>query len=133
MIMLFVAFQAKIGHSFYGPGQEQAMLRPGFFIFMALLSGCSSSPKGVECPGDVSTIYGQSLGQTQGTVFDLVTAFSVSRDGVNVQSGPLQSLDRFQYVPSAVTSEGYYAQRLSDKQFRLINPYQDTMITWTCP
>jgi len=36
-------------------------------------------------------------------------------------------------VPSAITAEGLYAQRLSDKQFRLINPYQNTMITWTCP
>ncbi len=133
MIMLFAAQQDRIVHRFHGLGQGQDMLRSVVFIFMALLTGCSSSPKGVECPGEVSTLYGQSLGQTQGTIFDLVTSFSVSRDGASVQSGPLQSQDRFQYIPSAVTREGYYAQRLSDKQFRLINPYQDTLITWTCP
>ncbi|HAI05712.1 hypothetical protein FHW04_000045 [Pantoea sp. AN62] len=109
------------------------MLRLSIFIFIILMTGCSSGPKGVECPGEVSTIYGQSMGQTQGVIFDLVSSFSVSRDDVRVDSGPLQSLDRFRYVPSAVTREGYYAQRLSDKQFRLINPYQNTQITWTCP
>ncbi|HCX00715.1 hypothetical protein [Pantoea piersonii] len=109
------------------------MLRLTFFIFITLLAGCASGPKGVDCPGEVSTIYGQPMGQTRATIFDLVNAFTISRDGVKVQSGTLQSLDRFKYVPSAVTPEGYYAQRLSDKQFRLINPHEDTMITWTCP
>ena len=109
------------------------MLRLSISIFIILMTGCSSGPKGVECPGAVSTIYGQPMGQTEGVIFDLVNSFSVSRDGVSVESGALQSLDRFRYVPSAVTREGYYAQRLSDKQFRLINPYQNTQITWTCP
>jgi hypothetical protein len=109
------------------------MMRFSIFILIAMMTGCSSGPKGVECPGEVSTIYGQSMGQTQGVIFDLVNSFTVTRENVSVQSGPLQSLDRFKYVPSAVTREGYYAQRLSDKQFRLINPYQDTQITWTCP
>ncbi|MGK3126626.1 hypothetical protein ACCY16_21175 [Candidatus Pantoea formicae] len=110
------------------------MLRnTALFTFILLLAGCSSTPKGVDCPGEVSTIYGQSMGQTQARIFDLVNAFTVTRDGVAVKSGTLHSSDRFQYVPSAVTSEGFTAQRLSDKQFRLINPYQNTMITWTCP
>lgn len=109
------------------------MMRLSIFILITLLTGCSSGPKGVDCPGEVSTIYGQPMGQTQGRIFDLVSAFTVTRDDVSVESGPLQSLDRFKYVPSAVTREGYYAQRLSDKQFRLINPYQDVQITWTCP
>ncbi|WP_426607254.1 hypothetical protein [Pantoea anthophila] len=109
------------------------MMRFSIFILITILTGCSSGPKGVDCPGEVSTIYGQPMGQTQGRIFDLVSAFTVTRDDVSVESGPLQSLDRFKYVPSAVTREGYYAQRLSDKQFRLINPYQDTQITWTCP
>lgn len=109
------------------------MLRLTFVIFITLLAGCASGPKGVECAGEVSSIYGQPMGHTQATIFDLVSAFTVSRDGVNVQSGTLQSQDRFKYVPSAVTAEGYYAQRLSDKQFRLINPHENTMITWTCP
>lgn len=109
------------------------MMRLSMLILIAMLTGCSSGPKGVECPGEVSTIYGQPMGQTDAVIFDLVNAFTVSRDSVSVESGLLQSLDRFKYVPSAVTREGYYAQRLSDKQFRLINPYQDTQITWTCP
>ncbi|PAW36890.1 hypothetical protein CIL06_14745 [Pantoea vagans] len=109
------------------------MMRLSILILIAMVTGCSSGPKGVECPGEVSTIYGQSMGQTQGVIFDLVNSFTVTRDNVSVNSGPLQSLDRFRYVPSTVTREGYYAQRLSDKQFRLINPYQDTQITWTCP
>ncbi|MGD9424494.1 hypothetical protein ACLHDD_04850 [Pantoea sp. NSTU24] len=109
------------------------MMRLSMLILIAMLTGCSSGPKGVECPGEVSTIYGQPMGKTRAVIFDLVNAFTVSRDNVIVESGPLQSLDRFKYVPSAITREGYYAQRLSDKQFRLINPWQDTQITWTCP
>ncbi|MFH8134260.1 hypothetical protein ABU178_08760 [Pantoea osteomyelitidis] len=109
------------------------MLRLFSIVLILLLAGCSSAPKGVTCPGEVATIYGQSLGSTQGRIYDLVRSFSVSRDEVKVESGTLTSLDRFRYIPSAVTREGYYAQRLSDKQFRLINPYQNTMITWTCP
>lgn len=103
-------------------------------VLMALLlSGCASAPEGVSCPGEVASIYGKPLGQTRGHIFDLVHSFSVSNEDVKVESGALQSLDRFKYVPSAVTQEGYYAQRLSSQQFRLINPYQNVMITWTCP
>lgn len=109
------------------------MLRLLLITLLLLLSGCSSTPEGVVCPGEVATIYGQPLGRTQGRIFDLVNSFSVSKDDVKVESGALQSLDRFQYAPSAVTREGYYAQRLSAQQFRLINPYQNVMITWTCP
>ena len=109
------------------------MLRITVVLTLLLLAGCSSTPKGVDCPGEVATIYGQSMGQTQARIFDLVNAFTVTRDGVAVKSGTLHSSDRFQYVPSAVTPEGFTSQRLSDKQFRLINPYQNTMITWTCP
>jgi hypothetical protein len=117
-----------------GTNQDRIMLRnTALFTLLLLLAGCSSTPKGVDCPGEVSTIYGQPMGQTQARIFDLVNAFTVTRDGVAVKSGTLHSSDRFQYVPSAVTSEGFTAQRLSDKQFRLINPYQNTMITWTCP
>lgn len=110
------------------------MLRiTALLTLLILLAGCSSTPKGVDCPGEVSTIYGQSMGHTEARIFDLVSAFTVTRDGVAVKSGTLHSSDRFQYVPSAITPEGFTAQRLSDKQFRLINPYQNTMITWTCP
>jgi len=113
--------------------KQVLMWRITVVLTLLMLAGCSSAPKGVDCPGEVSTIYGQSMGNTQARIFDLVSAFAVSRDGVKVQSGTLHSTDRFQYVPSAITAEGFYAQRLSDKQFRLINPYQNTMITWTCP
>lgn len=109
------------------------MLRTTLVLTLLLLTGCSSTPKGIDCPGEVSTIYGQPMGYTQARIFDLVNAFSVSRDNVTVNSGTLRSSDRFQYVPSAVTAEGFTAQRLSAKQFRLINPYQNTLITWTCP
>ncbi len=75
------------------------MMRLSIFILIAMVTGCSSGPKGVECPGEVSTIYGQSMGHTQGVIFDLVNSFTVTRDKVSVKSGPLQSLDRFKYVP----------------------------------
>lgn len=109
------------------------MLRLIYCTIIFALAGCSSTPKGVECPGEVTTIYGQSLGKTEARIFDLVNAFSVSRDSVTVSSGPLHTSDRFRYIPSAVTAEGLYAQRLSEKEFRLINPYENTMITWQCP
>ncbi|WP_173636171.1 hypothetical protein [Paramixta manurensis] len=108
------------------------MLRVLVVIGVVLLAACSSSPKGVVCAGEVATIYGQRMGATTGTIFDLVNAFSVSKDDVTVESGPLRSTDRFHYTPAAVTKEGYLAQRLSDKQFRLIDPQQNTMITYTC-
>jgi len=108
------------------------MLRLTYCIIIIALTGCSSTPKGIDCPGEVTTIYGQSLGNTHAWIFDLANAFSVQRDNVTVSSGPLRSTDRFRYVPSAITAEGFYAQRLSDKQFRLINPYENTMITWQC-
>jgi len=109
------------------------MLRLSTLMALFLLAGCSSTPKGVDCPGEVASLSGQSMGHTQARIFDLVNAFTVTRDDVTVNSGALHSTDRFLYVPSAVTSEGFTAQRLSDKQFRLINPYQDALITWTCP
>lgn len=109
------------------------MSRLTFIMIVALLSGCASAPKGVECPGKVARLDGQPLGETHATIFDLVNSFSVSRDNVRVSSGPLYSADHFQYVPAAVTTEGLYAQRLSNREFRLINPWSDAMITWICP
>ena len=108
------------------------MLRVMVFTLPFLLAACSSGPQGVECPGKVASIYGQEGPETRGTVFDLVNSFSVAADGVNVESGPLHSTDRARYIPAAVTKEGYLAQRLSANQFRLIDPRQDRMITWTC-
>ena len=77
----------------------------------------------------VATIYGRETAVTRGRVFDLVSSFSVANDDVKVESGPLHSTDRTRYIPAAVTKEGYLAQRISDRQFRLIDPQQDKMIT----
>ncbi len=99
---------------------------------LMILTACMSPPKGVDCSGDVATIYGQRLGTTTGRIFDLVNSFSVAKDDVVVESGPLQSTDRLHYIPAAITKEGYLAQRISAKQFRLINPQRNTMITYTC-
>lgn len=108
------------------------MLRVMMFTLPFWLVACASGPQGVECPGKVASIYGQENNVTHGTVFDLVNSFSVATDDVKVESGPLHSADRTRYIPAAVTKEGYLAQRLSDRQFRLIDPQQDRMITWTC-
>lgn len=108
------------------------MLRVMMFTLPFWLVACSSGPQGVECPGNVASIYGQENNATRGTVFDLVNSFSVATDDIKVESGPLHSTDRTRYIPAAVTKEGYLAQRLSDRQFRLIDPQQDRMITWTC-
>lgn len=109
------------------------MLRLPLLFTALLLAGCASGPQGVTCRGDLSTLDGKTLGQSTAKVFDLVNAFSVSNDDVTVESGPLHSNDRLRWIPSAVTKEGYYAQRLSSHQFRLINPYQDNQVTWQCP
>ena len=108
------------------------MLRVIVCTLPLLLAACSSGPPGVECAGKVASIYGQESAVTHGKVFDLVNAFSVANDDVKVESGPLWSSDRSRYVPAAVTKEGYLAQRLSDRQFRLIDPQLDQMITYTC-
>ncbi|PNS13698.1 hypothetical protein COO59_00250 [Mixta theicola] len=108
------------------------MLRMMVFTLPFLLAACSSGPQGVECPGKVASIYGQESAVTHATVFDLVSSFSVATEDAKVESGPLHSADRTRYIPAAVTKEGYLAQRLSAKQFRLIDPRQDQMITWTC-
>ena len=109
------------------------MLRMMIFTLPLVLAACSSRPQGVECPGKVASIYGQESGVTYARVFDLVNSFSVTNEDVKVESGPLYSTDRHRYIPAAVTKEGYLAQRISATQFRLIDPRQDQMITWTCP
>ncbi|QHM70772.1 hypothetical protein [Mixta intestinalis] len=108
------------------------MLRVMVLTLPLLLAACSSSPPGVECAGSVATLYGEETATTHGTIFDLVNSFSVANEKVKVESGPLHSNDRSRYIPAAVTKEGYLAQRISDRQFRLIDPQQDKMITYTC-
>ena len=108
------------------------MLRVIALTLPFILVACSSGPQGVECPGKVATLYGQESALTHARIFDLVSSFSIANDEVKVESGPLHSTDRTRYIPAAVTKEGYLAQRISDKQFRLIDPQQDQMITYTC-
>lgn len=109
------------------------MLRFPLLLSALILAGCASGPQGVECRGDVATLSGQPLGRTSGKVFDLVNSFSISKDDVTVESGPLHSNNRYKWIPSAVTKEGYHAQRISSHQFRLIDPYQNSEVTWQCP
>ncbi|MFD1803245.1 hypothetical protein ACFSFZ_13725 [Mixta tenebrionis] len=108
------------------------MLRVMVLTLPLLLAACSSGPPGIECPGKVASLYGGEIATTHGTIFDLVNSFSVANEKVKVESGPLYSSDRSRYIPAAVTKEGYLAQRISARQFRLIDPQQDKMITYTC-
>ncbi|WP_214235811.1 hypothetical protein [Rosenbergiella gaditana] len=98
-----------------------------------ILAGCSHKPYGRSCPGEVSTLSGQVTGHSQAWVFDEIQRFTVTDEGTTVHSGYLHSANRALYVPSATTSEGFLAQRLSTDRFRLIDASQDTMVTWTCP
>ncbi|GAA0468604.1 MULTISPECIES: hypothetical protein [Tatumella] len=100
---------------------------------LVLITGCTSQPRGRLCDGEVSSLYGQNLGRSNAWVFDQVNYFTVSKNAVRINSGPLISADRQLYIPAAVTAEGYYAQRLGDNRFRLINSPQNLMVTWTCP
>ncbi|MBT0716819.1 hypothetical protein HGT71_00755 [Rosenbergiella epipactidis] len=98
-----------------------------------LLSACSHKPYGRLCPGEISTLSGQVTGRSQAWVFDEIQRFTVTDNGTTVQSGYLHSVNRSLYVPSATTSEGFLAQRLSTDRFRIIDAGQDAMVTWTCP
>ncbi|WP_312042613.1 hypothetical protein [Erwinia sp.] len=98
-----------------------------------LLSACSSGNSGMVCEGKVNTLSGQSLGNTEGKIIDRFTSFHVSMDKLKLESGELYSSDPQQYIPSAVTKEGWLAQRLSDTRFSVINSQQDRMITFSCP
>jgi len=98
-----------------------------------LITGCSHKPYGRLCPGEVSTLSGQVTGHTKAWVFDEMQRFSVTEGKTTVHSGYLQSVNPALYVPSATTVEGFLAQRLSADRFRLIDPAQDAMVTWTCP
>ncbi|WP_241578213.1 hypothetical protein [Rosenbergiella nectarea] len=100
---------------------------------MVLLSACSHKPYGRLCPGEVSTLSGQVTGQSQAWVFDEIQRFTVTDHGTTMQSGYLHSANRSLYIPSATTSEGFLAQRLSTDRFRIIDPGHDAMVTWTCP
>ena len=100
---------------------------------LVLLSGCSSREKGTLCEGKVQTLSGQPLGNTEGEIIDHFTSFRVRMDKLQLESGALHSSDPQKYIPSAVTKEGWLAQRLSDTRFSVINAPQDKVITFSCP
>ncbi|WP_034913203.1 MULTISPECIES: hypothetical protein [Erwinia] len=107
----------------------------GVGLTLLLLAGCASDDKGMACQGKMETLTGQALGNIEGTVTDRFTSFSVDVDEpeLSLESGLLQSNDRERYFPSAVTREGWLAQRLSDTRFSVINAPQDKMIVFSCP
>lgn len=98
-----------------------------------LLTACSSGNSGMICQGKVETLNGQALGNTQGKIIDRFTSFRVTMDKLRLDSGELYSSDPQQYIPSAVTKEGWLAQRLSDTRFSVINAPQNKVITFSCP
>lgn len=102
-------------------------------VLILLLAACSSDYKGVECNGQRQSLEGQPLGSVQGLVVDRFNSFSVTLPDLKLDSGALQSTNRELYIPSAVTRDGWLAQRVSDRQFSIINSPQNQMITFSCP
>lgn len=102
-------------------------------LSLLMLTGCSSGKGGMHCEGKTETLTGQSLGVTDGEIIDRFTSFKVMMDKLELESGSLWSADPQKYVPSAVTKEGWMAQRLSDTRFSVINARQDKVITFSCP
>ncbi|WP_213991041.1 hypothetical protein [Sodalis sp. dw_96] len=108
------------------------MFAPAIFL---LISGCSSNYRGVECQGEIKSLAGRPLGSTSAMIMDRYNSFTVTmpQEKAKVESGMLHSTDRTLYIPSAVTTEGFLAQRVSDKKFAIIDSRQDKWITYTCP
>lgn len=99
---------------------------------MLLLTGCSSSPRGMQCSGEVKTLPGQSIGQTSAVIVDNIYAFTVVMPKKRIESGLLHSMDNKLYVPSAVTKEGYLAQRLSKNSFCIIDADKNQYTLYQC-
>jgi len=110
-------------------GRGKVLLLIGALVITA----CSSTYQGKACQGKVRSLSGQPLGTTQVLIIDKFTSFTITRPEGEVDSGPLFTTDRTKYVPSAVTPEGFLAQRLSDTHFSLINAPQDKWFSYTCP
>ncbi|WP_249168423.1 hypothetical protein [Erwinia sp. E602] len=108
-------------------------IRPLLCAALLLLAGCAGKYQGTTCNGEVTTLSGQPLGTVEGKIIDRVSAFSVTLPDRTLDSGPLWSGDRQLYIPSAVTRDGWLAQRVSDTRFSIINSPQDRAITFTCP
>ncbi len=98
-----------------------------------MITACSSSYQGKACEGKVRSLAGQPLGTTQALIIDKFTSFTITQPEGEVDSGTLFTTDRTKYVPSAVTPEGFLAQRLSDNQFSIINAPQNQWTSYTCP
>lgn len=107
----------------------------GILLALMLLSGCSSDNHSMACHGKMETLAGAPLGNVEGRVTDRFTSFrlTLSQPELALESGPLRSSDPRQYIPSAVTKEGWLAQRLSDTRFSVIGAPQDRMIILSCP
>ncbi|MEN3261225.1 hypothetical protein AAH678_21275 [Sodalis endosymbiont of Spalangia cameroni] len=105
----------------------------GVMFCALLLSACASHYRGVECRGEIKTLAGQPLGVTQALIIDRFNSFSVAMPKMTVESGPLKSTDRNKYLPSAVTREGFLAQRVSDHKFSIINAPANQWVSYTCP
>lgn len=103
-----------------------------FMVGALVLTGCSSDYQGKECAGRVESLSGQPLGQTRALIIDRFNSFSVTTSETRIDSGPLKTADRTLYYPSAVTREGFLAQRLSDNSFCLINAPNNQMVTYSC-
>lgn len=102
-------------------------------ISLLLLAACASEDKGRPCSGLRQTLEGQPLDSVQGFIIDRFTSFSVTLPGLTLDSGTLQSSNPELYIPSAVTPDGWLAQRISDRQFSVIHAGQNQMITFSCP
>lgn len=102
-------------------------------IVTLLLCACSSDQRGEKCIGEVKTLSGQPLGTLRGSVIDRYNSFTVFMPPLKLDSGPLHSNDPQRYVPSAVTRDGWLAQRISSRRFSIINAPGDQAITFLCP
>lgn len=109
------------------------LFRPLFAVLVLLIAACSSGNKGAECNGQRQSLQGQPLGTVQGRIIDRFSSFSVTLPEMTLDSGTLHSSNPERYIPSAVTREGWLVQRISDRQFSIINSPQNQMITFSCP
>lgn len=100
---------------------------------MLLLIACSSGNQGMICQGNVQTLDGRDVSMVEGRIIDRYASFNVTLPKLKLESGLLHSFDRRQYVPSAVTKEGWLAMRLSDTRFMVVNAPEDKLITFNCP
>lgn len=127
----------NVTRAFIAPaGRCPGQWRPMQIVIMAgalALTACSGDYHGKQCQGTVRDLSGQPLGTTQAQINDKYTSFTVTQSEQALDSGTLYSRDRTRYFPSAVTQEGYLAQRLSDTRFSIINAQKNQWISYACP